>query len=242
MSNVPFVDSLVADFRLAARRAINTASAQLRPELQPVATVADRFNRAVRKHQMTIKHDNGLHRHLTFKDPATYSNCFHITTWPGYLAISGDAGSYVFSRLPDMFEFFRGDEINEGYWGEKLQAVDKHGGYREFSAKLFREAVKADFNNWRFDPFEEDGEDAERALAWAALREAGLAENATPDSIEDAMLLATEYECPVSGNKFIDFWDHRLEDYTFRFTWCCHAIQWAIAQYDAATPKLAEAA
>jgi hypothetical protein len=232
-SEAGFIDGLVGAFKFSVNSYISAATAKFRPDLQPIVTVADRFNRAVRKHQMTIKQDNGLHRHLTFKEPGTNNNCFHITTWPGYLAISGDAGSYVFARLPDMFEFFRGDHINQQYWGEKLQAVDRHGGYREFSEECFHEAIKYDFDNWTFD-CDEDDEPAERAKAWEALQESDLAEDASPESIEDAIQRASVYECPVSGNGFQDFWDRSLEDYTFRFSWCCHAIQWAVSVYDAA--------
>jgi hypothetical protein len=232
MPNTTFIDALVDDFRFAARRSIAAAVIHFRPDLQPVVTVADRFNRAVRKHQMTVKQDNGLHRHLTLKEPGTNNNCFHITTWPGYLAISGDAGSYVFARLPDMFEFFRGDGINPQYWGEKLQSVDRQGGYREFSVESFHEAIKASFDGWSFDG-DEDEEAAQRAEAWAALQESDLSEDSSPESIDAAVRMAMDYECPITGNTFNDFWDNSLEDYTFRFTWCCHAVQWAIAQYDA---------
>jgi len=31
---------------------------------------------------------------------------------------------------------------------------------------------------------------------------------------------------------FSDFWQVDCMDYTPRFIWCCHAIQWAISQYD----------
>ncbi|RYG95492.1 MAG: hypothetical protein EON58_14030 [Alphaproteobacteria bacterium] len=42
-----------------------------------------------------------------------------------------------------------------------------------------------------------------------------------------------DYVCPITKQKFEDFWEHTLTDYTFHFMWCCNAIQWAIQQYDA---------
>lgn len=195
--------------------------------------VEERFRTAVAEHKMTIVSETGLSRQITFKKPTSYNYHFHITTWPGYLAITGDAGSYVFARLPDMFEFFRGDGINPSYWGEKLQAVDRTGGYREFSENLFHEAIKSDFDQWRFSDGDEEEEKAAKQAAWAALQESDLSEDSVPESTEDAIRRAMDYECPVSGNTFGDFWDHDMQDHTFRFLWCCHAIQWAIAQYDA---------
>ena len=134
-----------------------------------------------------------------------------------------------------MFEFFRGSEINPSYWGEKLQAVDRHGSYREFSAASFHEAIKSDFDQWQFDGYDEQ-EAAPRKAAWAALQESDLSEDESPESVENAIRRAMDYVCPVSGNTFGDFWDHDLRDHTYRFLWCCRAIQWAISKYDAAKP------
>jgi hypothetical protein len=196
--------------------------------------VKEQFNRATAEHEMIVVSDAGMSRQITFKKPNSFNNHFHITTWPGYLAITGDAGSYIFSRLPDMFEFFRGNEINPSYWGEKLQAVDRHGGYREFSEDRFHEAIKDDFEQWQYSDGDEEEEAAAKLAAWAALQESDLSEDSCPESAEDAISRAMAYECPVSGGTFGDFWEHDLQDHTFRFLWCCHAIQWAINKYDAA--------
>lgn len=188
--------------------------------------VEARFKKAVIGHEMIIVREDGIHRHFTFKSPNTYNNHFHITTWPGYLAISGDIGCYVFARLPDMFRFFRGERINPGYWGEKLQAIERNGGYREFSEKSFHAAIRSDFEQW---PFKNK---SQMRRAWKALQESDLSKDHAPESLDDAMRTAIDYECPVTKNRFNDFWEHDLQDYTFRFLWCCHAIQWAIAEYD----------
>lgn len=194
----------------------------------------ERFLKAVAEHEMTVVSDAGIFRQITFRKPSSYNNHFHITTWPGYLAISGDAGCYVFARLPDMFDFFRGNEINPSYWGEKLQAFDRHGGYREFHAASFHDAIRSDFDQWHFDVDGDPEKEAEaRKAAWEHLQESDLSEDEAPESAEDAIRRAMDYACPVSGNTFNDFWDHDLQDHTYRFLWCCHAIQWAISKYDA---------
>jgi hypothetical protein len=80
-------------------------------------------------HQMTVLHDDGLYRHLRFARSQvlgpvhvhTGMYYFDLITWPGFLTIVGDFGpSFVFSRERDMFGFFRGPDINPGYWAEKL--------------------------------------------------------------------------------------------------------------------------
>lgn len=191
--------------------------------------VAERFKKAVAEHQMTILGDAGVARQIKFARPESSVYHFYITTWPGHLAISGDAGSYVFARLHDMFNFFRGEDINPQYWAEKLQAVDRHSGYQEFSEEAFHEAVKSDFEQWDFES------DEERSRAWDALQGSDLSEDSNPETVENAVQSAMAYICPVTKNDFGDFWDHHLTDYTFRFLWCCHAIRWAVAQYDART-------
>lgn len=195
----------------------------------------EKFEKDVAGHEMTIACDDGLHRHLTFKRPGSSTYHFHITTWPGYLAISGDMGTFVFARLPDMFEFFRGErEINPGYWSEKLAAHDRNG-VRQFDNDLYVEALKHHFERWYFD------NNSDRAKAWAAIEDefSGILDATTT---EEAIRYAHAWKCPVTGQHFTDFWDYRLEDYTYQFIWCCRAILWAIRCYYAVKqPKQAPA-
>ncbi len=87
------------------------------------ADIETRFKKDVSEHQMNVIKNEGVYRHLTFQKPGTSVYYFEIITTPGLLTINGDMGTYVFSRLHDMFEFF-GDKqgINPSYWGEKLLA------------------------------------------------------------------------------------------------------------------------
>src|ERR1039457_99476 len=101
----------------------------------------ERFERDTAEHEMTVIHDDGLYRHLRFQKPGSWIYGYDIVTWPGYLAITGDAGEYMFARLPDMFEFFAGnDRINPQYWAEKLRGP----GYdtaRIYSYQALRDGV-----------------------------------------------------------------------------------------------------
>ncbi|MGQ3384474.1 hypothetical protein [Glutamicibacter sp. TV12E] len=91
-----------------------------------------KFNGDTENHQMSILHDEGLYRHLRFKNPENGFYWFDLITWPGYLTITGDMGTYTFLRVQDMFEFFTG-HINNSYWAEKLQNGNT-GGRREVRA------------------------------------------------------------------------------------------------------------
>lgn len=182
------------------------------------------FLRETKDHELFVHTDDGLNRHLTFKKPNTSNRYFHITTWAGHLCISGDMGCFVFARLPDMFEFFRGESINLSYWAEKLQAHDKNGGHLEFSEDLFRRHIVSDFRSAY-------PQGTERRLEhWAELRE--MLEWEPPHSAESAITAAMTWRDAKGETPFSDFYEHRLGDYTHHFVWCCHAIRWAIEQYD----------
>lgn len=94
----------------------------------------ERFRQDTSKHEMTVMLDEGLHRHLRFKQPGTNTYCFHLVTWPGFLSIGGDVATYMFSRLPDMFRFFRDPKggINPDYWAGKIESTNRNGGHKDF--------------------------------------------------------------------------------------------------------------
>lgn len=188
------------------------------------------FLKDVATHVMTLKKDEGLYRHVTFQRPLTNCYRFDLVTWPGYLAYSGDMGCYVFSRIPDMFEFFRPDEgkeelrINLGYWGEKVEARDRDG-VREYSAERFIEHV-----NRHLDEREASERDR-RAAKYEVIDQAH-------DGQHAAYSAAMSFKGP-DGTKFRDLYECNSDEYTYRFIWCCYALAWGIRQYDAAAASRA---
>src|SRR5688572_3976922 len=100
-----------------------------------------RFKADTTNHEMTVLHDDGLYRHLRFQAPSSSFYWFDLVTWPGKLAFAGDGEAFVFSRLEDMFEFFRmsGGRINPGYWAEKL--VTDHKAAEAYSTEKFTARV-----------------------------------------------------------------------------------------------------
>lgn len=186
----------------------------------------ERFAADVDEHTLTVLHDDGLYRHVRLAKPKSSFYWFDLVTWPGALAINGDMGGYMFSRVTDMFTFFRAASgwnsgaINPQYWAQKLTA---HDGIKEYSEERFRQMVVETF----VDAVK--GGDAPAGLG-KALREEVLDEDTTYEDGARQALCDFEFK----EFRFHDTWEWDFAEYTHRFLWCCHAIQWGIEQYDKA--------
>lgn len=107
----------------------------------------ERFERDTSEHEMHVLRDDGLYRHLRFIRPEgdAWRSAYYydLITWPGYLAVVGDCGDFMFSRVRDMFEFFeQSSGINPDYWSEKLRGPGRHDdASRTFSADRYRQRV-----------------------------------------------------------------------------------------------------
>lgn len=200
------------------------------------------FLKDVAKHEMTVLLDNGIYRHLRFKKPTSSDMYFDVVTWPGYLAYSGDMGSFVFSRLDDMFQFFRkgskenGLYVNLSYWGEKLEAVDRNGresGHRVYSSDKMRERVDEHVKHWveEFDGTDTARNEFEVELRYAVEEDV---DRYLDDSEHEARKAVADFSVTINDEKyeFSDTWEWCCEEYTFRYVWCCYALAWSIRQYD----------
>jgi hypothetical protein len=103
----------------------------------PLADAAERFAKDVASHEMTVLHDDGLYRHIRFRSGRS-AYWFELVTWPGSLTVNGGMEAFTFSRCDDMFEFFRGKEINPSYWAEKVRGRTSVKGYSE---EKFRQII-----------------------------------------------------------------------------------------------------
>lgn len=209
-------------------------------------TTQDRFLKDVATHVMEPLHDDGVYRHIRFRRPGTMCMHFDLITWPGYLCYCGDMGTFVFSRTDDMFEFFRTDvsngeglRINLSYWSEKLRAVDgnrMNGAAMVFDEQRYSQIVKEQLVKWM-------REECKNAEERSELRQA-VEENllggdffcSEPSSAEEAVRMASDFSEKIGEKtyRFIDFWEHRLETYSYHFIWCCYALAWGIRKYDEA--------
>lgn len=191
--------------------------------------VRQQFEGATREHQLTVIHEDGLYRHLRCQKPGTWIYGFDVVTWPGYLAICGDVGAFMFSRVRDMLEFFEaGGRINPGYWGEKLQGPGNYDdNTRRFSPDLFRTRATA----W----FEEIADTRQEVGEWTThFREARKEEfhrevvARADDGEHEARRALIEWGGEYG---FGDLWELDFREYDHQFLFCCHAIVWAIARY-----------
>lgn len=209
------------------------------------APVLAHFENDTRKHVMTVLRDDGLDRHLRFKNPDSSFDWFDVITWQGRLYIGGDCGTFVFDRIADMFQFFRGDpgDINPSYWLEKVEAADKIDGATEFDPEAFR----AEMHARRVALIRRERERGsldkdERRELWEQF------DSEVLDRIEDrsgdvsfhfayefrylkGSILSNDYE--FFGINTDDM--PKCERYTHRYLWNCFAIVWAIRQYDVHT-------
>lgn len=184
----------------------------------------DQFQKDTKNHSMEILRDDELYRHLKFTNNGSNIYRFDLVTWPGYLAVTGDMGEFIFSRIPDMFQFFRDDkgEINPGYWAEKCLAADKHGGIKEFSEDKARENVK---------DFLESHYDGDQEKLNAALEKADEEINYSEGEVRfyDSCV---DFETPEGKEVFFAGEIPGCLEYTHRFIWVLYAIVWGISQYD----------
>lgn len=187
------------------------------------ADLETRFLSDVGGHVMTILRDDGVNRHIRFSLPQSCQYRFDLITWPGHLCYTGDMGTYVFSRIMDMFEFFRTDRkqprlgqtlfINPGYWSEKVLAADKNGKILEYDRDLadqrLREALRGMRDRTTGDERAEIYDDVSASL----------------DDGEIAFKTALM-------EHFSDPWEWNVSEYTYSFMWCCFALAWGVQQYD----------
>lgn len=174
------------------------------------------FKENMADHQMTVENDNGVHRSLYFGKPGSGHCHFRVNTWPGHLCISGDMGTYVFSRVEDMFEFFRGDGVNLQYWAEKVQAESIFGrGVMEYKP----DTLKMHLQDWL-------GEREDAAEILDAVSPYLSSDYSADEAIRRI------YECDGMSDFVCDLSDRCYKDYTTYYRWCCEAIIWAIGMYD----------
>lgn len=197
--------------------------------------VGERFANDVAEHEMQVLFENGLYRHLRFRRPERSSYWFDLVTWPGNLVIKGDMGSFTFSRLDDMFQFFRRkggwrpvDTINPSYWAEK---TPHRTVTEEYSEEKFRRVLADEVAQQ-----EGDYPGLGKAVADQILDPF----NADVTCEEGARSALDLFHFYPNGDefgfpfRFSDTWEWDFKDWSYHYLWCCNAIQWGITQYDKA--------
>jgi hypothetical protein len=183
---------------------------------------------------MEIVLDDGLHRHLRFRHqewrpPLAQPQesgwyWFDLITVPGALIFQGDGQSFVFSRIADMFEFFRGKLtlMDPHYWGEKLTSCTREDA-KTYDEARFKQLVT---------------EHVAEAIEWgdapAGLDEAVQAQLLNnPETYYEAGAREALEQFEHDGFTFSNAWEWDLRSFDWWFLWACHAIVWGIELYDA---------
>ena len=206
----------------------------------------ERFTQDTANHSMKIISDDGdVSRCVRFTNQGSSVYSYTLTTWPGYLCISGDMGTAVFCRTYDMFGFFGdGDRINPDYWGEKLEAASDYKKFCEESLKQslkdwLEEKIAGDYGgDYELDVSSQELENiVEEVLPEASTREEAI-EILKNTEIDPSIFLPV-----LSGEDFIEFEDfidqangcygdfESFEDYTSRYLWLCWAVAKGSKQY-----------
>lgn len=234
-----------------------------------MSEIFERFQSETATHQMTVLHDDGLYRHIRFSSPESSFCWFDLITWPGNLAIKGDMGAFMFARDPDMFAFFRAKagwnmgRINPDYWAEKLPGGrDSAREYDEdkLRAHLIEPLAEHELEypnllaSYRVRLATYDALPYTERWPYA-LR--GMREPVEPKTADEVREMIAEYAndgqlSHESGAHELlaelekaevvsDTFEWNLREYTVHYLWCCHAIQYGIAQYDEARKSAAVA-
>lgn len=179
---------------------------------------------------MTVLKDDGLYRHLRFDFPRASWRWCEVVTWPHMVVLRGDLGCWSFSRVEDMFGFFREPSedvarIDPVHCAEKLVP----GG--SDSARVY---------------------DAGRAAAYVVQTVADAERPGLSHDVEEVFFgdadLSTENGLREAVARFDERFPHYAIDENFRFpveTWdlrryspwfllSCVVLPWAIGQYDTA--------
>lgn len=198
---------------------------------------AEQFLKDVADHEMTVRWDSAdllavPYRHLHFAQPKNSNMWFDIVTWPGVLTTHGDMGTWTFSRVPDMFNFFRDSEklyINPHYWSEKLRMGAGSEGF-----DIAKDWDIDEFHKRVFEQLAQHFEDDPDRLAEVS------------EDLKDE--LSSADECEHEQRQTV--YEYRNEDFYFdstdipdgkvwsyHYLWNCYAVVWAIQQYDALKVK-----
>jgi hypothetical protein len=199
-------------------------------------TVCERFLKNIENHELIIENDdNEFNRSILCKKSDSWNYYFRIVTYRGGLLITGDMGSWCFERETDMFNFFRGEEINFDYWAEKLVSYDARRKPFEFDDDLFTKEVVEDFENYFDDDIEERPGLLRQFSDWVESYEYY---NNAFHRIVEVKDFCDEHNLPYGD--FMEMVHNAGRKPNSHLEWCMNAIIWVIAEYDKLTKKESE--
>jgi hypothetical protein len=188
------------------------------------------FLRNTAKHEMTVLKEDGLYRHLRFREPGTNVYGYDVITWPGYISLVGDiADGYQFSREPDMLAFIdsgqRPGEIYASYWAEKLVGRGR-ADVETYSENIFKRGVLELIEDAFYTS---DPEDAAEVVTLKATSIAKAKSELFPHAgdeheAREALDLFIFIGIEQTEEKFSDTWELSFSGHDYHFILACHAM------------------
>jgi hypothetical protein len=182
----------------------------------------EQFTKDIANHKMTIRHDDDIYRHIVFKNPKDSRCWFELITWPYNLTISGDMGTYTFTRVEDMFQFFSGD-INPDYWAEKCRSYDSRCGLTRYDIDVFKKNILSALKSYSASFHDKEY----RRTFFAKFREEVWGHLDEENEYDNTLLLGK-----FDSDYFEDSWGYNNKVYTYNYLWGLYAIVWGIEQYN----------
>lgn len=198
-------------------------------------------------HEMTCIKSDGIYRHYRFKKPRSSAYYFDIITFPGYLTMTGDMGTWVFSRVRDMLHFFNKDYIDHSYWAEKLQLGSCRSEikaiYSEVDVSKTLKSLNEELQQWKSDISEWEDDDKKLYAIKESYKEFSKRIGELKSLIDEysscGSVTETTYSFAVERSGLMDKsligiespWDwealYPSKKPTHGFSWACEAIQYA---------------
>lgn len=187
----------------------------------------DQVKAAFAEHELTVLRDDSVYRHLRYRKPGSSMYWFDIHTSPGLLTITGDIGTFVFSRVPDMLSFFADStHADVPYWQHQLlapapQDVIKHD--RAAASRAVVDQVTDMTDGWPNDAVVELQRAVDTDLSDAL------------DNEHELLGAILNFEWTSSGDgytfEFSDPQDLMTRTYTVQYLFACHALRAAAWHY-----------
>lgn len=227
------------EIRLSALREEHQAALAAKYKYPERECNYERFARDIKNHRMTVLHFEPPYVHLMFSRPDSGCYRFDLISAPWQMIMTGDMGTWVFSRERDMWDFFKTnakmDEkylFDAHYWLQKCDAIDRNGAEHFSFEKLIANVVEQIGEDDRLS------EDAKDELISSLEAYEG-------DSRQSVLEFLDGYEIADSKGcgHFRPFAqpDIPATVYTFGFLWACYAIAWGVKQYHLAFTEAKEA-
>ena len=192
----------------------------------------DQFLSEMKDHKMKVVLDTEKHKHLSFSSGG-FEHGFEIISFPYHVMITGDMGTYTFSRTDDMLRWFVKDggkaiarpEKELQRWRQKLVSVDSQLGVVKNSLTQTVKMIEQCEEN--FIECHPDQKGAIKEVFSDLLRSG-------EDGVGMLLHELLTFEITIDGEEhapFSDFEDEDVGVYVLQFAWCCYALNFGIGMY-----------